>query len=341
MTILQQMEAVPSDLLTVTPRELYKVLPTPTLLHLQGRHPEPVFLSVLQHGNEHTGFFAVQKLLKKYHKQQLPRSISIFFSNIEAAKYNMRRLDDQVDFNRVWPGHEYSACEESLMMQQITDLMRQRNIFLSIDIHNNTGLNPHYACINKLDSEFIYLANLFSRTIVYFTRPLGVQSLAFADICPSVTVECGKVGQKFGEPHALEYIESCMRLSEFPQHAIHSQDYNIYSTVGIVRLSKDISFSFKNQAADILLDADIDYMNFRELEPGTRLGKFKKKAYEGLEVWNNKGINVADEFFRFDDNEIRTAKAVMPSMLTSDEHIIRQDCLCYLMEKRDLTPEPV
>jgi len=29
-------------------------------------------------------------------------------------------------------------------------------------------------------------------------------------------------------------------------------------------------------------------------------------------------------------------KTLMPSMITLDETIIRQDCLCYLMEKMEL-----
>ncbi len=336
MLKLTQLDYIPDELLSVSPRELYRVLPGPTLVHLEGRQPQPLFLCVLQHGNEHTGFYALQKVLKKYRNTELPRSLSIFFGNIEAARRNLRRLDEQVDYNRVWPGHQYGDCEESRIMQQVTDIMRERKVFVSLDIHNNTGLNPHYACINRLDPKFIYLANLFSRTIVYFTRPLGVQSMAFAELCPAVTVECGKAGQPYGEPHAIEYIEACLRMAELPTHDLREREFNIYSTVAIVRFSKDIDFSFSNDSADILLDSDLDYLNFRELEPGTRLGQFKDDAFKGVEVWNNDGDNVVQEFFQFKDNEIRLLKPVMPSMLTSDEHIIRQDCLCYLMEKHDL-----
>ena len=30
---------------------------------------------------------------------------------------------------------------------------------------------------------------------------------------------------------------------------------------------------------------------------------------------------------------------MMPAMLTLDENIIRQDCLCYLMERMDMTQQ--
>ena len=89
------------------------------------------------------------------------------------------------------------------MMRQLVDLMRERDVFASIDVHNNTGLNPHYGCINKLDPQFFHLATQFSRTVVYFIRPKGVQSMAFADICPAVTVECGKPDRPHGAAHEI------------------------------------------------------------------------------------------------------------------------------------------
>jgi hypothetical protein len=35
------------------------------------------------------------------------------------------------------------------------------------------------------------------------------------------------------------------------------------------------------------------------------------------------------------DGKIRLRVPVMPSMLTLDERVVRQDCLCYLMERYD------
>ncbi len=331
--MLKEFDHIPEGLLVAKPEELHQLFGGPALISLPGIKAEPLFVSVLQHGNEHTGFEAVQKILIKYHNTELPRSLEIFIGNVAAAKHNQRRQDDQVDYNRVWPGHQYGDCEEATMMQYILDRMSEKRVFASIDIHNNTGLNPHYACINKMDPQFIFLATLFSHTIVYFTRPLGVQSLAFAELCPALTVECGLPGQQYGEQHAIEFIESCMNLSAIPTHALVDRDYRVYSMVAIVRLSKDISFSYRNKKADIVLESDLDFLNFRELEPGTRLGFYKGDSCKGIEVWNNQGENVAKDYFYFEKNEIKFARSVMPSMLTSDEHIIRQDCLCYLMER--------
>ena len=42
---------------------------------------------------------------------------------------------------------------------------------------------------------------------------------------------------------------------------------------------------------------------------------------------------MADRFFAIDNQRLVTTVPVMPSMLTCDPTVIRQDCLCYLMER--------
>ena len=64
-------------------------------------------------------------------------------------------------------------------MRAVVDIMRERGVFASIDLHNNTGSNPHYACVNRLDNRYLHLATLFARTVVYFLRPTGVQSVSY------------------------------------------------------------------------------------------------------------------------------------------------------------------
>jgi hypothetical protein len=45
------------------------------------------------------------------------------------------------------------------------------------------------------------------------------------------------------------------------------------------------------------------------------------------------GGDVTSDFFAIRDGELLLSRGAMPSMLTLDERIIRQDCLCYLMER--------
>ncbi len=327
--MLTEITSIPDGLLELPATKLYKRLDGPTLIHLPGRHPEPLFVSVLLHGNEDTGWEAMRQLLKKYEGRELPRALSLFIGNTAAAKEGVRRLEGQLDYNRIWIG---KGSEEQGMAQQILETMRQRQVFASIDIHNNTGLNPHYACINVQDHRFLHLALLFSRTVVYFIKPDAVQSMAFSALCPAVTVECGKVGQQHSTGHALEFVEAALHLDHFPDHKVAAQDYDLFHTVATVKVPEGVSFGFASSGEDLLFSPDLDHLNFRELPTGTLLAQINRNGAR-LEAWDEEGRDVAERFFSNDNDSLKTCLPVMPSMLTLNKEVIRQDCLCYLMER--------
>ncbi len=335
--MLRQLDSLPEQLLIAQPELLADLLGGPTLIHLPGRREAPLFVSILLHGNETTGFLAVQQLLRKYVEQPLPRALSLFIGNVEAASMGLRRVAGQPDYNRVWPGSEEPDSPEQRLMAQIVEIMRERQVFASVDVHNNTGINPHYACINVIDNRFMHLAALFSRTVVYFTRPAGVQSMAFSKLCPAVTVECGKVGQATGVSHACEFLEACLHLSEIPEHAVAEHDIDVFHTVAIIKVPRACSFSFDDEETDLRFIADIDHLNFRELPAGFELAKTSVQDGVPLEAWDERGENVVQDYFVRLDGSLRTRRAVMPSMFTLDERVIRQDCLGYLMERFPLT----
>ena len=331
--MLTEYESLPAGLLDLPASRLGEVLPGPALIHLSGRRQLPLFVSVLLHGNEDTGWLAVQSVLEKYADADLPRALSLFIGNVDAARSGLRRLDGQPDYNRVWPGGEDAPSGESAMMQQVVDVMRARGVFASIDIHNNTGLNPHYACINSLEQDFLHLATLFSRVVVYFIRPRGVQSAAFAGLCPSVTVECGKPGMPDSVAHAAEFMEACLHLSEFPVHPVAPHDIDLFHTVATVKVPAHVSFGFNTPEADINFVPELDHFNFRELDRGIHLGRLRQDSSARLWVVNENGEDIGDRMFDYQRGEIALRQRLMPAMLTRDERVIRQDCLCYLMER--------
>jgi hypothetical protein len=331
--MLTQYDALPSGLLDSPASRLGEVLPGPALIHLPGRRTPPLFVAVLLHGNEDTGWLAAQSVLRKYAAAELPRALSLFIGNVEAARSGVRRLDGQPDYNRVWPGSEELHPAESAMMQQVVDAMRARGVFASIDIHNNTGLNPHYACVNRLEHHFLHLALLFSRIVVYFIRPRGVQSAAFAELCPSVTVECGKPGTPGSVEHAAAYIEDCLHLSEFPVHPVAPHDIDLFHTVATVKVPEQASFGFGAPDADIDFVPELDHFNFRELKHGERLGRIRPGSTARLQVLDENGAEIGPRLFDYRQDQIALRQPLMPAMLTRDERVIRQDCLCYLMER--------
>ena len=340
LNLLSELNHLPDGFLTTPARDLHHILPGPTLIHLPGRRAEPLFISVLLHGNEDTGLLAMQSVLAKFADQELPRALSLFVGNLAAARDGVRRLEGQPDYNRVWPGTEEPPSPERALMQQVVDIMAARHVFASIDIHNNTGLNPHYACLNRLDHAFFHLARLFSRIVVYFTTPKGVQSEAFAALCPAVTVECGKPGGLGGVEHAAAFVEAALHLSSIPAHPLASHEVDLFHTVAIVKVPESVEFSVGGEAADLRLAENIDHLNFRELEPGTLMGYVSPGCPAPLQAWDDDNNEVGSRYFEQRDGRLLVRRPTMPAMLTRDTRIIRQDCLCYLMERIPWPLEP-
>lgn len=342
MLKLKQRNEIPEGLLELENcTELHKIFSQPTLIHLEGVKKEPLFISVLLHANEDTGFYAIQELLKRYQNKVLPRSISIFFGNMAAAKQGLRRLDGQPDYNRVWPGTELAECPETILMQDVVNSISSRKPFASIDIHNNTGKNPHYGCINNLEKTSVNLAALFSRIVVFFETPKGVQSMAMSKFCPSVTLECGKPHLANGIEHATDYLETVLHLETIEPHPNNKPDVDIYHTVARVTIPKSNSFSFDNgnisdsindTVSDIVFAKNIDQINFTQLPENTVLGQVRENSNANLIAWDDHEKNVTDDYFTVNGSDLTLSKALMPAMLTLDKKIIRQDCLCYLME---------
>ncbi|MDH5652446.1 MAG: M14 family metallopeptidase [Gammaproteobacteria bacterium] len=333
--MLTTYDHLPTGLLELEANQLQDALPGPSLIHLPGKRPQPLFVSVLMHGNEVTGWQAVRELLRKYQDRQLPRALSLLIGNVAAAQQGQRHLPEQPDYNRIWKGE--GDGPEQVMVRQVLEAMRARRPYAAIDVHNNTGLNPHYACVNRLDTAFLQLANLFSRTVVYFLKPDSVLSMAFAAICPAVTIECGRPGEPHGTAHVMEYLDACLHLSDIPAHEVAPHDLDLFHTVAIVKVPPQVSIGQEGEVADLCLPEDLDHLNFRELAPGTVLGLIQDNlSHVALQATNERGEDVSERYFAVSDAEIRTRIPVMPSMLTMDTRIIRQDCLCYLMERLDL-----
>ena len=330
LTVLNE---VPEGLLQANAKELHQYLSGPTLLRLQGKHDEVLFVSVLLHGNETTGWDAVRELLLKYEEEGLPRSLYLFIGNVVAAAEGLRVLEGQQDFNRIWKKGNQTA--EGKMATEVLDILASVPLFAAIDVHNNTGINPHYACINELHTPFFHLATLFSRTVVYFRRPDSVLSLALSELCPATTIECGKSEDSHGREHAKEFIDACLHLQDFPSHEVAEHDIDVFHTVATVKVAEGVDFGIEKTNATLNFIGNMDRLNFQEISAGTILAHINCTDTAALQAINDEGDDVAKDFFSCDKGVLRFSISLMPSMLTLDEQIIRQDCLCYLMERLD------
>jgi len=340
LTVLDQL---PEALLSADTRALGAVLPGPTLVHLPGRRPAPLFVSVLLHGNETSGLRALQKLLTDYAGRELPRALSILFGNVAAAQAGVRRLDTQPDYNRIWPGGvlpegDPQARALQALFGEVLEAMRVRKVFASIDLHNTTGHNPFYCCVTELAVAHLQLAALFSRTVVHFRRPEGTQTSAFAKLCPAVAAECGRASDPQGALHAAAFVDAVLHLAEIPAQPVRSGDMHLFHTVATVRLKEGVSFSFDDRPASLRFASELEWFNFRELEPGTVFAQCAEDAAACLDVRDEDDREVGAQFFARRGGRIELLRRVMPAMLTRDERAVRQDCLCYFMERLGSDP---
>ena len=334
-------------LLDCPARELHHHLTGPTLLHLPGRRQPELFVSVLLHGNEDVGWVAVQQLLREalaHRQDRLPRALTVLIGNVQAARQGLRRLDGQPDHNRVWPGAvEYLGSPEQLLMAEVHRLQCERGLFAAIDLHNNTGLNPHYGIVCRSTPAHLHLARLFSRTVVLFRGLPGTQTAAFTPLCPAVAVECGKPGVAANEAEAARFLAAALHLSEFPDHGLQEGDLDLYHTLARVKVREEVRFDFAPPegiqediaplppGCDLWLDARLDRLNFRELAAGRRFGRSRHPM--PLRAEDEAGADITARCFQVREGELRLSRAAMPAMLTLDARVVRQDCLCYLMER--------
>jgi len=330
--MLKEVHHLPDGFLTAKAEDLSGLLEAPTLFHLEGKNPQPLFICTLLHGNETTGLYAVQRLLKKYIDRQLPRSISLFIGNVAAANKKQRHLENQHDYNRIWPGSHQNDSPEKDMMQIVTNIMQKKKPFASIDIHNNTGKNPHYACINILNPHCLELAARFSPIAVYFTSPKGVQSSAFADFCPSIVLECGQSHDESGVIHALGYLETILSLEEF---STQQNSLKLYHTIARVLLPKTVTLASEadDMSRDLYLNPMLEDKNFCALEPGTVFASSHADKEPLLFVNSESNEDITDEYLSRENNQLIFSKPITLSMYTTNEQAIRQDCVCYLMEE--------
>ncbi|NQY79231.1 MAG: succinylglutamate desuccinylase/aspartoacylase family protein [Candidatus Caenarcaniphilales bacterium] len=322
-------DSLPEGFLDAKAEDLEKILPGPSLISIPGDETkDPLFLSVLLHGNETTGFYAVQRLLKES-EGKLARPLLLFVGNISAAAKALRHLPEQRDYNRIWSGG-HSA--EQKLATALLEKLREYKLFAGIDIHNNTGNNPYYGCINYLKPEFLNLAREFSSTLVYFIKPDSVLSMALSKLCPAITIECGVSGEEAGIEYVMNFIKHCIDLEDLSSEYA-TDDLNIYHTIGRIILPQGATLGFGEDLEDLDFSfvQDLDQLNFQDLDPGTVLG-WRNNFDLKLSVLDESGEDVSDKYIEYQGREITLQSKITPAMFTLDTEVIHQDCLGYVME---------
>lgn len=326
---LDLIDGFPAALDGLSARDVRDVLPNPTLIEIEGERAEPLFVSTLLHGDETSSFRILQRLQAAYGGTRPPRSLLILVGNVDAAAEGKRFLEGQPDFNRIWTkgaGAHHGFAEEVLRVA------RERRVFASIDVHNNTGRNPIYACVNVLRPADLQLAAIFAPVGVYYLNPSTTQSIAFSRLCPAVTLECGRSEEAEGVEAAWRLVEAALRIETFENAPPADDALKLYETVARLVVDQDCSVSFdeSDKDSDLVLRSDLENSNFVDLQAGVEWGRVRGGGMP-LKAVDERGRDLTAGFFRIDGDAIVQAAAGTPSMITTNVAAIRQDCLGYLM----------
>ena len=322
---------LPAGLLDCDATELHDHLGGPTLIHLAGETEPALFVSVLLHGNETSGWEGVCRYLRE--TSSLPRSLTLFIGNTKAAKAGMRALPTQPDFNRIWRDAE---GEGAALAAAVEAAIADQSFFASIDLHNNTGHNPYYSVVTDLEAHNLGLAYLFSDKAVFVEEPDTVLTRIFTGRCPAVALEVGPVGDLRCAERVYDYVDRCLTLDEVPE--AEPDVFSLFRTRVRVHVHEDVTFCFEGDdgsegPAPLVLTGGVEAVNFHELGRGTIFGASRLPVDQVFRVLDVEHRDVTDRYFEHDGEAILLKENVVPAMYTTDPYVVRQDCLCYFMER--------
>ena len=324
-----RLHGLPDGFFDITTANIRSLFPRPTLIQLDGEREDFLFISILLHGNEYSGLRVMQRVLAEY-GNDLPRSILLFVGNVRAAEANLRYLPDQVDYNRCWPGTLKEPCPTSQMARRIIEIAHGVALFAAIDIHNNTGKNPHYACITDTDGRNQNLAAKFNRIAMVYKHK-GVCTMAFDGICPATTLECGLPGDVAGIEHAYRLIKDMLTLDQLPGEPPTREQLHLVESHLNLHIPKHVSYEFDTAAdVDLKFEHDIEARNFTLMDPQQVFAH--TRIDRPIQVLDADQHDVTDEVLRIEKGKIYFNLTLMPAMITRDKLVIQQDCLCHLLQ---------
>ena len=140
-------------------------------------------------------------------------------------------------------------------------------LFAALDIHNNTGKNPHYACITDDNMQNRTLAARFNKVAMVFGKK-GVSTMALDGICPAMTIECGMPGDPTGISHACRILEDLLTLDEIPDQEPARSALHLVESHAALNIPDHVSFAFDAEAdADLRFDENFEDRNFTLVDP--------------------------------------------------------------------------
>lgn len=325
--LLKILNHIPHEFLDIEAKEINQLFESPTILYEKSKLP-PLFVSTLLHGNETSSLTAIQRYLKANLTLKRERGLAILIGNPKAANKGLRHLSNQLDYNRIWK--DGSSLEHSIA-KQVKKFISENTCYAAIDLHNNTGKNPIYGCVNRKKLLHVRLAECFSNHLVYFTEPESVFSVNINEYCPTITCECGLSGDEKGIEAAINLINKLMdeKANWMENPIINDSALYTFATVYVSRRAK-IDFSYPDSKnVELSFTSNLDELNFQTVPVNTNIAYIRDPKL--IKVINNYGENIFDQIFIVENNILKNITEIIPSMFTKDVSIAKSDALGYLM----------
>ncbi|MCY4143954.1 MAG: succinylglutamate desuccinylase/aspartoacylase family protein [Gammaproteobacteria bacterium] len=327
---LRKETSLDPEILDFHASDLSSVFEGPTLFDLRNPNVPPVFVSVLLHGNEISGWDALRSLLKEQLQAGESASMYILIGNVQAASQNVRALDEQPDFNRIWQGNHPT---ESDWTQDVIAEVASGEPWFALDIHNNTCPNPHHSVITDMDPATLSVAREFSDIAIFAAQPPGVLSRRCSQFCTAITIEVGTPWELESAARAKAFLSSLIKRGSLPTTS--GEDLRIYRNnirVVIEKAHEKKDWQVPN------FTPDLNQWNFTTLEKGTSIAQLKPGGGR-LVAHDDHMHDVTNEFLEYKGDEVLLARDVIMSMYTEDPRIALQDCVCYFLEPWDFSDQ--
>lgn len=310
-----------------------------SLFFHKGAIDKTVVISTMLHGNETSGLYAIQKFLKAQEGKANRPSYAILLGNPRAFQSNKRLVGGQLDRNRIWEldgNHEDHA-----LSRQVIERLINYPLVCAIDIHNNTGKNPYFCCVNRLDQKTLGMASLFDADALFFEDPATAFTTFMGRFCPSVTLECGMSGDELGILKAVKFIKEATHfaLADHLDKLVFKK--SVFKSFGKFKIPKETKISFISPGQEIstlsnsqgvAFFSDLEKFNLKLVPEGTSLG-FIHGSLNQVNIQSEFEEDLFSELFLIEKQNLIVKNDFYAAMVTKDVEVAKADCFFYFLKK--------
>tara|TARA_Y100001934_G_C12233025_1_gene716303 strand:+ start:161 stop:1177 length:1017 start_codon:yes stop_codon:yes gene_type:complete len=316
---------MPLELYSALPTDLHEICSDLTLLELKGQSDSTVVVSVMLHGNEPSGLYALQWLLKSLGEEQPYRTLLVLVGNVQAARLNVRRLPEGQDFNRIWaPGAHGRATE-------VLHELKARHVYACFDLHNTTGENPPFSILAHLNEQSLELAARLQGPVMYAPWTKGPLNAACGHLFPCVTVELQKDRNIPLEQFVAEQIATMINRPNAFDSVNKSTKAPMVVEVQAIAYRRAAS-SHEGQTGHFEIMNGLDQYNFQMVPAGTVWASADPESFKTLTVLGPAGEDLTGHYFQYSNGQVVSTKPFLPTLLSTDTDAISQDCIAYITQ---------